>query len=96
MGAPSRINMMVISVLYSKELYELVGGPEIQRLNELSVSGNSRFVVPDIRVFSLPPHAMGPIPSDGGPPRYFLRLYITSYALSTLIEFNNPGSYALA
>ena len=37
---------------------------------------------------------MGPIPSDSGPPRYFLDLYIPSYTptLSALIESNKLGS----
>jgi CHAT domain-containing protein len=43
---------------------------------------------------SLPLHAMGPIPSEVDPPRYFLDLYIPSYtpSLSALIETRNPGS----
>ena len=37
---------------------------------------------------------MGPIPSDSGPPRYFLDLYILSYMpkLSALIESNKSAS----
>ncbi|KAH9989763.1 CHAT domain-containing protein [Russula vinacea] len=80
-----------------KELYELVGRPVIQRLNELKVPKQSRVWWCPTSVFcSLPLHAMGPIKSDDGlgPPRYFLDLYIPSYTptLSTLIESNNPGS----
>jgi CHAT domain-containing protein len=37
---------------------------------------------------------MGPIPSDVGPPRYFLDLYIPSYtpSLSALVESHKPNS----
>ena len=78
-----------------KELYNIVGRPVIQRLKELSVPEQSRVWWCPTSVFcSLPLHAMGPIPSDDGPLRYFLDLYIPSYipTLSTLIESNNPGS----
>ena len=78
-----------------KELYELVGRPVIQRLNELSVPEQSRVWWCPTSVFcSLPLHAMGPVPSDDGALRYFLDLYIPSYTptLSALIESNNPGS----
>ena len=78
-----------------KELYELVGRPVIQRLNELSVPEQSRIWWCPTSVFcSLPLHAMGPIPPYNGRPRYFLDLYIPSYtpALSTLIESNRTGS----
>ena len=81
-----------------KELYELVGRPVIQRLNELRVPEQSRIWWCPTSVFcSLPLHAMGPIPSDEGSLRYFLDLYIPSYTstLSTLIESNNPGSDTL-
>jgi hypothetical protein len=81
-----------------KELYELVGRPVIQRLNELGVPEQSRVWWCPTSVFcSLPLHAMGPVPSDNGPWRYFLDLYIPSYTptLSTLIESNNHGSHAL-
>ena len=78
-----------------KELYELVGRPVIQRLNELSVPEQSRVWLCPTSVFCLLPlHAMGPIPSDDSRPRYFLDLYIPSYTptLSTLIRSNdNPG-----
>ena len=79
-----------------KELYELVGRPVIQRLNELSVPEQSRIWWCPTSVFcSLPLHAMGPIPPYDGRPRYFLDLYIPSYTptLSTLIESSNPGSH---
>ena len=77
-----------------KGLYELVGRPVIQRLNELHVAEQSRVWWCPTSVFCfLPLHAMGPIPSESGPPRYFLDLYIPSYTptLSTLIESNKPG-----
>jgi len=85
-----------------KELYELVGRPAIQKLNELNIPEQSRIWWCPTSVFcSLPLHAMGPIPSGVGPPRYFLDLYIPSYipSLSALIEsrkfslqtFNKPS-----
>jgi CHAT domain-containing protein len=51
-------------------------------------------VVPDISFCSLQLHAMGPIRSDVGRPRYFLDLYIPSYipSLSALIESRKPSS----
>jgi len=78
-----------------KELYELVGQPVIQRLNELRVPAQSRvWWCPTSAFCSLPLHAMGPIPPDSDPPRYFLDLYIPSYTptLSALIESNKLGS----
>ena len=78
-----------------KELYELVGRPVIQRLNELQVPEQSRvWWCPTSAFCSLPLHAMGPIPSETGPPRYFLDLYIPSYTptLSALIESNKSES----
>ena len=78
-----------------KELYELVGRPVIKRLNELNIPEQSRVWWCPTSVFcSLPLHAMGPIPSDVGPPRYFLDLYIPSYtpSLSALIDSHNPNS----
>ena len=78
-----------------KELYDLVGRPVINRLNELNVPEQSRVWWYPTSVFcSLPLHAMGPIPSDVGPPRYFLDLYIPSYtaSLSALIESRKPSS----
>ncbi|KAI9432880.1 CHAT domain-containing protein [Lactarius psammicola] len=44
--------------------------------------------------YSLPLHAMGPIPSDDGETRYFLDLYICSYTptLSALIQSRNRDS----
>ena len=72
-----------------KELYELVGRPVIKRLNELNIPEQSRVWWCPTSVFcSLPLHAMGPIPSDVGLPRYFLDLYIPSYipSLSALID----------
>jgi CHAT domain-containing protein len=76
-------------------LYNLVGRPVIQKLQELNVPEQSRIWWCPTSVFcSLPLHAMGPIPSDVGPPRYFLDLYIPSYipSLSALIESRKPGS----
>ena len=81
-----------------KELYELVGRPVIKRLNELNVPEQSRVWWCPTSVFcSLPLHAMGPIPHDVGPPRYFLDLYVPSYipSLSALIESRKPGSQAI-
>ena len=78
-----------------KELYELVGRSVIKRLNELGVPEQSRVWWCPTSVFcSLPLHAMGPIPSEVGPTRYFLDLYIPSYtpSLSALIESRKPGS----
>ena len=77
-----------------KELYELVGRPVIERLNKLNVPEQSRLWWCPTSVFcSLPLHAMGPIPSDVGPPRYFLDLYIPSYtpSLSALIQSRNSA-----
>ena len=78
-----------------KELYELVGRPVIKRLNELNIPEQSRVWWCPTSVFcSLPLHAMGPIPSDVGPPRYFLDLYIASYtpSLWALIESRMTNS----
>jgi CHAT domain-containing protein len=78
-----------------KELYQLVGRPVIKRLNELNIPEQSRVWWCPTSVFcSLPLHAMGPIPSDVGPPRYFLDLYIPSYtpSLSALIDSHKPNS----
>jgi CHAT domain-containing protein/tetratricopeptide (TPR) repeat protein len=83
----------LVSVL--QDLYDLVGRPVIQRLRELNVPEQSRIWFCPTSVFcSLPLHAMGPIPSDVGPPRYFLDLYIPSYtpSLSALIESHKPSS----
>ena len=81
-----------------EELYELVGRPVIQRLNELRVPEQSRvWWCPTSAFCYLPLHAMGPIPSDLGPPRYFLDLYIPSYTptLSSLVESNKSASQTL-
>jgi CHAT domain-containing protein len=81
-----------------KELYDLVGQPVIKRLNELNVPEQSRVWWCPTSVFcSLPLHAMGPIPSDVGRPRYFMDLYIPSYipSLSTLIESHKPSSQTI-
>jgi CHAT domain-containing protein len=71
------------------QLYELVGKPVIDRLRQLQVQEQSRVWWCPTSVFcSIPLHAMGPIPSDDGEPRYFLDLYICSYTptLSSLIQ----------
>jgi CHAT domain-containing protein len=82
-----------------KELYDLVGRPVIERLKELNVPEQSRIWWCPTSVFcSLPLHAMGPIPSDVGRPRYFLDVYIPSYipSLSALTESRKPGSQAIS
>ena len=81
-----------------KELYDLIGRPVIKRLNELSVPEQSRvWWCPTSALCSLPLHAMGPIPSYTGPPKYFVDLYVPSYtpSLSALIESRKPGSQAI-
>jgi CHAT domain-containing protein len=78
-----------------EELYDLVGRPVIEKLNELNVPKQSRVWWCPTSVFcSLPLHAMGPVQSDVDPPQYFLDLYIPSYipSLSALIESRKPGS----
>ena len=77
------------------ELYTLVGQPVIDRLRQLQVPEQSRVWWCPTSVFcSLPLHAMGPIPSDDGEPRYFLDLYICSYTptLSALIQSRRRDS----
>ena len=76
-------------------LYELVGKPVVGRLRELKVPEKSRvWWCPTGAFCSLPLHAMGPIPSDGGEDLYFSDLYIPSYTptLSALIESRKRGS----
>ncbi|KAH8978735.1 CHAT domain-containing protein [Lactarius hatsudake] len=76
------------------ELYELIGKPVIDRFHQLNVPEQSRiWWCSTSVVFSLPLHAMGPIPSDDGEMRYFLDLYICSYTLtlSVLIQSRNRG-----
>ncbi len=85
-------------VLYSMSLYDLVSRPVIKGLNELNVPEQSRVWWCPTSVFCpLPLHAIGPIPSGVGPPRYFLNLYIPSYtpSLSTLMESRKPDSQAI-
>ena len=80
-----------------KELYELVGRPVIRKLYMLNIPEQSRVWWCPTSVFcSLPLHAMGPIPSNAGPPRYFLDLYIPSYtpSLSALIDSHKLNSHA--
>jgi len=77
-----------------KSLYELVGQPVINELQRLEIPEQSRiWWCPTSVLCSLPLHAMGPIPSDDGVPRYFSDLYITSYIpmLSALIDTRKPG-----
>jgi hypothetical protein len=86
-------NEVLTSVL--AELYTLVGQPVIDRLRQLQVPAQSRIWWCPTSVFcSLPLHAMGPIPSDDGEPRYFLDLYICSYTptLSALIQSRHHDS----
>jgi CHAT domain-containing protein len=77
------------------DLYELVGKPVLERLRKLEVPEKSRvWWCPTSAFCSLPLHAMGPIPSDGGHKVYFTDLYIPSYtqSLSALIESRKRGS----
>jgi hypothetical protein len=86
-------NEVLASVL--AELYTLVGQPVIDRLHQLQVPEQSRIWWCPTSVFcSLPLHAMGPIPYDGGEPRYFLDLYTCSYTptLSALIQSRRRDS----
>jgi CHAT domain-containing protein len=81
-----------------KTLYDLIGRPLIQRLNELNVPEQSRiWWCPTSVLCSLPLHAMGPIRSDGRHELYFSDLYITSYTptLSALIDSREPGLRSL-
>ena len=71
------------------ELHELVGRPVIDRLQQLDIPEQSRIWWYPTSVFwSLPLHAMGPVPSDDGERRYFSDLYICSYTptLRALIQ----------
>ena len=89
-------NSALASVLV--DLYELVGGPVMERLRELNIPEQSRVWWCPTSVFgSLPLHAMGPVPSDDGDERYFLDFYICSYTqtLSALIESRKPSSQSL-
>ena len=74
------------------DLYNIVGELVINRLRQLQIPEQSRIWWCPTSVFcSLPLHAMGPIPSDVGEPRYFLDIYICSYtpSLSALIQSRN-------
>ncbi|KAH9013596.1 hypothetical protein EDB85DRAFT_1899637 [Lactarius pseudohatsudake] len=89
----NRYDETLASVLV--ELYDLVGKPVIDRLDQLQVPRQSRIWWCPTSVFcSLPLHAMGPIPSDDHEKRYFLDLYICSYTptLSALIQSRNRDS----
>ncbi|KAF8263873.1 CHAT domain-containing protein [Lactarius quietus] len=71
------------------DLYEFVGRLVVETLRDLKVPEKSRvWWCPTGAFCSLPLHAMGPIPSDGGDKVYFMDLYISSYTptLATLIE----------
>jgi hypothetical protein len=71
----------LISVL--EALYDLIGRPVIQRLQELNVPEQTRvWWCPTSILCSLPLHAMDPIRSDGPLKLYFSDLYISSYTLS--------------
>ena len=77
-----------------KRFYELVGQPVIEELRRLKIPEQSRIWWCPTSVFcSLPLHAMGPIPSNDGVPRYFSDLYIPSYTptLSALIDSRKPS-----
>ena len=80
-----------------RALYDLVGRPVIQRLQELNVPEQSRVWWCPTSVFcSLPLHAMGPIRSDGPHKVYFSDLYIPSYTptLSALIDSRKPSTHS--
>jgi CHAT domain-containing protein len=84
-----------------KGLYELVGKPVVERLNELEIAHQSRvWWCPTSDFWNLPLHAMGPISSDGGVACYFSDLYISSYTptLSALTESRSlrPGAQTSA
>jgi CHAT domain-containing protein len=71
------------------ELYELVGRPVLEKLNELGIPEQSRvWWCPTSVLCSLPLHAAGPIESEDGVKRYFSDVYVSSYtpSLSALIE----------
>lgn len=71
-------DQVLVAVL--AELYELVGKPVISRLRELGIPEKSRIWWYPTSVFwSLPLHAMGPVPSDDGYQQYFSDLYVCSY-----------------
>ncbi|KAH9969331.1 CHAT domain-containing protein [Russula compacta] len=81
-----------------KHLYHLVGRPVIERLRELEIPEQSRvWWCPTSVFFSLPLHAMGPIPSNGPTKQYFSDKYISSYTptLSALIESREPNMQPL-
>jgi len=81
-----------------KSLHELVGRPVINELRRLKIPEQSRIWWCPTSVFCLLPlHAMGPIPSSDGVPRYFSDLYIPSYTptLSALIESRKHSNSSL-
>jgi hypothetical protein len=83
---------VLISVL--SDLYDLIGQPVIERLNELGIPEQSRvWWCPTSAFGYLPLHAMGPIPSACKEKRYFSDMYISSYTptLSALITSRNSG-----
>jgi CHAT domain-containing protein len=78
-------------------LYELVGRPVLQKLQELDVPEQSRiWWCPTSVLCSLPLHAMGPVRSEGPRKLYFSDLYISSYTptLSALIQSHKPSSHS--
>ena len=77
------------------QLYKLVGKLVIDRLHQLQIPEQSRvWWCPTSVFYSLPLHAMGPIPSDDGEMRYFLDLDSCSYTptLDALIQSRNRDS----
>jgi hypothetical protein len=71
------------------ELYEHVGRPVIQRLQEMGIPEQSRIWFYPTSVFcALPLHSMGPIPSALRLSQYFSDIYVCSYipTLGALIE----------
>jgi CHAT domain-containing protein len=79
-----------------ENLYDLVGRPVVQRLQELNIPEQSRIWWCPTSVFcSLPLHAMGPVRDEGRFQLYFSDLYIPSYTptLSALIESRKPGAH---
>jgi hypothetical protein len=77
------------------ELYTLIGQQVIKKLTELRIPAQSRvWWCPTSAFGYLPLHAMGPISSDSGDPRYFSDLYISSYTptLSALLASREPAT----
>ena len=97
-GLNSRHHEVALSSVLT-ELYELVGEPDIKRLNELGIAQQSRiWWCPTSAFWDLPLHAMGPIQSDGRVAHYFSDLYISSYTatLSALLASRRPSTHTSA